>query len=258
MKRLLIVTIVLVFALSLISLACSANLGPETSKTYEFTNFTNVQVGDAFEVEVNPSTSYSVVVTASEDVLERVKIEQSGSTLKITADWGVRFWGLGVHSRPQVKITMPELAILDLSGACKATTRGFTSDNDFKLVLSGASTADIDLKTYDASLSLTGASRVTGNLTVHDIRLNISGASNASLIGSSNDLNVQASGASTADLSALVANDVRVDLSGVSNAQVVPSGSLNVFLSGASRLDYAGNAKLGRVEISGGSTINQS
>jgi hypothetical protein len=257
MKRFLVPAIFLFLILPVISLGCSANPEPQETIPFGYTDFTNVQVGGAFEVEVAPSNLYSVVVTAPENFLKRVKIEQSGNTLKINADWGGLFWSWGTHSQPQVKIAMPVLAVLDLSGACKASIIGFNSDQDFKLVLSGASTADLDLEAFDSSLSVTGASRVTGNLKGHDARLNISGASRAQLSGSGNNLNVQASGASTADLAALTSNDVRVDLSGASKARVLPNGKLDVFLSGASRLDYGGGAKLGTVEISGGSTINR-
>jgi hypothetical protein len=257
MKRLLIIAVLLVLALPLISFGCSGNPGPETSHQYEYTNFTNVQVGGAFEVEVIPSNTSSVEVTAPDNVFRYVKVEQSGSTLKIDADWGRIFWGWRIHSRPLVKIAMPEISVLDLSGACEASVKNFNSNGDFKLVLSGASTAEIDVEVYNTSVTLTGASKATGNFKGHDARLNLSGASTAQLGGRGNNLNIQASGASTADLSTLTANDVRVDLSGASKAKVLPNGELNVFLSGASRLEYGGNPKLGTVEVSGGSTLSR-
>ena len=256
MKKSLIMAILLVVILPVISLGCSANQGPKTTIKYEFSSFTNVQLIGPFEVEVTPTPVYSVMVTAPESEFKRIKVEQSGSTLKIEVDWGGIFWNWGTYPRPQVKISLPVLTILDISGACKASIIGFSSDKDFKLVASGASTADVDLEVYDTSMSVTGASRITGNLKAHDARLNISGASTANLSGSGNRLNLQASGASRADLSLLTAVDVRVDLSGASKAHVLPSVNLDVFLSGASRLDYGGTAALGTVDVSGGSKIN--
>lgn len=257
MKKFIIIAALLVFILPVISLGCSANASSQITQSYENTNFTNVQVGGAFEVEVTSSASYSVAVTAPESFMKRVKVEQSGSTLKIDADWTSIFWNWG-FTRPQVKITMPQLEVLDLSGAVKATANGFNSNQDFKLILSGASTADINVEAYDTSFNLTGASKVTGALKAHDAIVNLSGASTARLNGNGNNLNIQASGASTADLATLTANDARVDLSGASNAHVLPNGKLDVFLSGASRLEYGGNAKLGTVEVSGGSTLSPS
>jgi hypothetical protein len=249
MKRLITAAILLAFIVSTISMGCDSNLLLRATP-FEYTNFTNVQVGGPFKLEVTRSDSYSI------QVLERIKVEQSGNTLKINADWGGILWAWGMHVQPVIKISMPVLSILDLSGACNSSVRSFRSNENFKLVLSGASTADIDLEGYDASFSLTGASRVTGNIKGRNTRLNLSGASTARLSGNGYDLNVQASGASTADLAALSVNDVRIDLSGASNAKVLPSGHLDAFLSGASILEYGGSANLGIVQVSGGSTIN--
>jgi len=255
MKRLITAAILLAFIVSTISMGCDSNLRLRATQ-FEYTNFTNVQVGGPFELEVTRSDSYSIQVTARENVLERIKVEQSGNTLKINADWGGILWAWGMHIQPVIKISMPVLSILDLSGACNSGVSSFHSNEDFKLVLSGASTADIDLEAYDTSFSLTGASQVTGNIKGRNTRLNLSGASTARLSGNVYDLNVQASGASTADLAALSVNDVRIDLSGASNAKVLPSGNLDAFLSGASILEYGGSANLGTVQVSSGSTIN--
>ncbi len=255
MKRLIIAAILLVPILSVISLGCNTNSRLRTIQ-YENTSFANVQVDGAFKLEVTRSDSFSIQVTAQENILEHIKVEQSENTLKISVDSGGIFWAWGMRVQPLVKITMPVLSVLDSSGACNSIVRGFSSDENFKLVLSGASIADIDLETYDASFSLTGASQVTGNLKGHNNRLNLSGASTARLGGSGNNLNIQASGASIADLATLFAGDVRIDLSGASRARVVPNGQLNAFLSGSSRLEYGGNANLGTVQVSGGSTIS--
>jgi len=255
MKKFIVIAAILVFVIPLISMGCGVNAGPDITQSYDNTNFTNVQVGSAFEVELTPSATYSIGVTAPKNFMKHVKVEQSGSTLRINADWN--FWNWGFN-RPQVKIAMPQLETLDLSGAVKATATGFSSNQDFKMILSGASTAEINVEANDASFDISGASKVTGDLKVHDVRVDLSGASTARLDGSGNNLNIQASGASNADLAALTANDARVDLSGASRAHMLPNGKLDVFLTGASRLEYGGNAKLGTVEVSGGSTLSPS
>ena len=257
MKKVLVTAVLITITLPVLSVGCSVYHGEQKTLQYEYSNFSNIQVEGAFDVEIAQSNVHSVEITAGENILKKVKIEQNGSTLKIGIEPVSFFWNRG-NSRPQAKITMPEIVILDVSGASKVTAKGFSSTKDFKLTLSGASTSDIDIEAYDASIALTGASKVSGNFTGHNVRLDIAGASTAQLDGKGNNINLQASGASTVDLSSLASNDVRVDLSGASRAEVLNNGKLDIFLSGASKLQYGGSPEMGTIEVSGGSTIGHS
>jgi hypothetical protein len=255
MKKVLVTSVFIAITLPVLSVGCSVYPGELKTNKYEYSNFINIQVENAFDVEIAPSNIYSVEITAGENILKRVEVEQTGRTLIIGVEPISFFWNWG-NSRPYAKITMPEIAILDVSGAIKVTARGFSSTKDFKLTLSGASSSNIDIEAYDALIDLTGASKVSGNFTGHDVRLDITGASTAQLDGIGNNINLQASGASTVDLNSLASNDVRVDLSGASRAEVLNNGKLDIFLSGASKLQYSGNPEMGTVEVSGGSILS--
>jgi len=230
--------------------------GPLTTKDYTLADFTNVQAGNAFQVIITPSDTFSVAVTAPENRFNNIKVEKSGSTLEVTVS-GLAFWNNWGSSRPKLEVSMPGLESLNLSGASTGTAKGFTSTKNFQLELSGASNADIDIQAFDTSVSISGASKLTGNLAVHDIRLNVSGASNTTVTGTGNNLNLQVSGASGAALDNLAVQDARAELSGASHATVNASGTLDVFVSGASNLTYVDNPTLGTVDVTGASSIHQ-
>ncbi len=256
MKKVLLI-IALLMALPVLLTGCATGQPPET-RQYEYAGFTNVQIGNAFQVEITPSSVYNVSVTAPPALFKYIRVEKLENTLKVGIVWSGAFWNNWfINARPKVNIAMPELGILDLSGATEAVARGFSSNQDFKLMLSGASRAQVGIECYNASLSISGASKVNGQLKGHDVRLNLSGASTAELNGNVNNLNLQASGASKADLKTFTARDVRADLSGASQAKVSPSGKLDIFLSGASRLEYAGDPTIGMVDVSGASTLSK-
>lgn len=257
MKKLLCSLVILVCVVPVFLASCTVNAGPKETRSFDNKDFINVQVGSAFKVNITPSNTYSVTVTAPENWFDGISVANNGSTLEIGMDWGWNTWRNFGSNRPQVNITMPQLDSLDLSGATKSNVTGFKSTRDFKLVLSGASTLDLSIEAYDTSLTVSGASRVNGQLKVHDVRLNASGASTADLSGTANILNLQASGASHADLEDLTVNDVRVEVSGASNASISSSGTLDIFLSGASTLEYTGSPVIGTLDVTGASTVKK-
>ncbi len=223
------------------------------TKTYDFTGFTGIEVEDAFVLDVIYAGTYSIEVTAQENVFSRVEVSQVGDTLKIGLDgWSwLWFW----RAKPRATVTLPSLHNLKISGATTADVEGFRSGDDFDLELSGASRLDIDMETGDTQAVISGASTVRGSMNSHDFRIELSGASRGELTGGGDNLRVIASGASTIDFSEFPVTDADVELSGASRGEIAVDGELDVTLSGASHLKYSGNPELGRVDVTGASSL---
>ena len=229
--------------------------GNLNTQEFNFSNFTSVDVGHAFEVEVAQSDSYHVSVTADDNLLEHIKVSRKGETLKICLRT--------VFVRPtfttlKAEITMPELHKLGLSGASHGTIQGFSSTHDFVLDLSGASRLDVnDMSTGDIRFDISGASKVSGDITAGDAGFDVSGASTVQLQGSADDTIIEASGASRVELDNFPVNNADIKLSGASRGTVNLDGRLNADLSGASKLSYIGEPTMGDIETSGGSTLSK-
>lgn len=256
MKKFLYALVIIVVILPVVLCSC-ANPGPMITRQFEYTDFVNVQVGSAFEADITPADTYSISVTAPQNWFDSINIDKTGNTLEVGMEWGWNFWRNLGSNRPRVRITMPQLNNLELSGATKSNVTGFKSSGDFKLSLSGASTLDLSIEAYDTSLTVSGASTVKGQLYVHDIRLNLSGASTAVLSGTGNNLNLQVSGASHASLDGLEVKDARAEVSGASRASVSPTGTLDIHLSGASTLEYTGSPVIGTLDVTGASSVKK-
>jgi len=209
-----------------------AGCGPMRTQTYDFTDFTGVEVGYAFQVEITRSDSYSISITAPENVFNVIQVSKAGETLKIGLTSPIPTRGV------KASITMPDLRALKFSGATKGTITGFSSSNDFNLDLSGASNLEGDIQAGDAVVVLSGASK-------------------AKLEGSAKDINVNASGASGIDLSRFPVNNAQVLLSGASNGTVNLNGRLDADLSGALKLSYIGEPTMGDINTSGASTLSK-
>ena len=225
------------------------------TREFDYRDFTRVEAGSAFEVEITRADSYRVTITADDNVFGYLDIRKQGDTLHIGFR-GIR--GL-VNTTQRAVITMPNLQGLNLSGASKGRVGGFSSANPLDLKLSGASSLDTDnLEAGDTRFDVSGAGRVSGNIRIANGKFDLSGASRVELTGSATDISIQASGASRLTLDDFTVRNASVNLSGASSATVNVSGQLDAKLSGASRLQYSGNPTLGTIDVSAGSELRRS
>lgn len=227
-------------------------------KEYSLQGFHKVDASSAIEFEITQAPGYSVKATGDEKLIERLGVEVSDDTLMLRLGSGFgSFWGRHTEGDVRVIITMPELVKLTASGAARGTARGFSSDKDFDLELSGASQAEIGIEAGKATLAVSGAGRVSGELKARDTVLKLSGASRSRLTGAGGDARLDSSGASRADLTRFEIKNADVNVSGAGRARINMNGTLNAELSGASSLEYAGTVVLGRKRVTGASKMHQ-
>ncbi|MFC1920435.1 head GIN domain-containing protein [Chloroflexota bacterium] len=223
----------------------------------DFIDFSELDIGSAFEVEITRSDSYSVVISAAESLFDYIEVAKSGQKLKIYLNPRHIFTDFTIGAKPlKAEITMPALRELELSGASSGTITGFRSANDLDLLVSGASTLKIiNCTTSDADFEISGASRVSGNVTAENMRVEVSGASKFELTGSAEEIDLEVGGASRADMEDFILQYASVDVSGASEATLTVKGKVDIWLSGASRLYFYGNPEMGVLDVSGASTI---
>lgn len=225
--------------------------GEITSKSYSFNDFTAIEVGSAFEVEIKPSETYGVTVTTYENLFNYLDISHVDRTLKIKLKSG-RY----TNARPRATVSLPVLARLTLSGASRGIARGFSSKPDLDIIVSGASSLEIDCQSVNVDLNLSGASKLDGHLQGTHLKMDISSASRVDLNGSADSLSLNVSGASQVNLTGLSSQIAEVNLSGASRGNIAVNNKLDIDLSGASSLTYSGKPTLGIVSITGASSLN--
>ena len=230
----------------------SGNLDTEEM---EFSDFSIVEVGSGFQVEIVKSSSYSVNVTADDNLFDYIEVFKTGDTLTIRLKSGYTYQSITTRA----EITMPELYELELSGGTHGTVEGFSSSHEFVLVLSGGSSLDmVDMSVGDVEIDLSGGSNLDGSLTTSgDVQLILSGGSTIELEGAANDLSISASDGSHLELSDFTVLNANVNLSGGSQATVNLDGRLDADLSGGSHLLYIGEPTMGDIQMSGGSTVGE-
>lgn len=213
-------------------------VGSENLVTVErdFSDFTSIEVGSGFEVEVTQSGFYRVFITADDNLLDDdyVVVDKRGDNLEIRLRWGYSYSNVTLKAR----IYMPELYEVDLSGGTFGVIDDFSSLHDFVLELSGGSSLVGDFTTSgDATFSLSGGS--------HLIELD----------GSADDMKISASSGSQLDLSDFPVQDVTVNLNGGSYAIINFEGRVDGNLNAGSTLQYKGDPTQVFVTPNSGSTV---
>jgi hypothetical protein len=231
--------------------------GEVETREFDLSGFAEVEIGLAFDYEITQADTYSISITTYPAAFERIQVVQRGRTLHIERRGTGSFWTLGGADMRAV-ITMPQLRGLDGSAATKGVITGFKSSEDLDLKLSGASRVRLEsIAAAEVNMRISGASRVTGDLTAANTDFQVSGASTVQLGGTGQDMLIDGSGASHLKLAEFRINNADISLSGASDAAVNAIGEIDLQLSGASDLDYHGQPTLGRINLSGGSTIRK-
>ena len=258
-KGLIPVILALTLVAALVLPGCNGAIGSGNviTEKKDFTNFSSVDISSAFEVDITQSSTYSVIISADEDLFDYIEVTQVGSKLTILLSPRHIFTDFTLGNRVlKAEITMASLHGLELSGASKGTVTGFRSASPLRLDVSGATTLKLsNIVSGDTDIDISGASKLSGNLTAGDADFTISGASSMDLSGVATNMEIEVSGASKVDLEKFRVGNVDVTLSGASEATVYVNEVLDVEVSGASRLYFVGNPTLGKTEISGASTI---
>jgi hypothetical protein len=202
------------------------------SENKGISEFKEVDVSGPFVTEIVAGNNFETTITADDNLMQYIQVEKQDEALRIRLN-NVSVVG---NSTLKVRIVMPELKGIELSGAAKANVSGFESIRDFEAKLSGASRLD---------------GTVNSNTTI----LTLSGASACGIKGSANSLEVRISGASKMDMQGFSAKNASIRSSGASNCTITVNERLDAEVSGGSAVNYFGNPSLGRTNVSGGARL---
>lgn len=165
----------------------SGNIASEKRNVSEFKA---VDVGGAFVVEITAQKDYSLEVEADDNLLQFIKTEFDGETLRIETERKIS------SSNPvKIRISAPDIENLQLSGASKVSIINLDNES-LNVDSSGASKINCEGKTNNLTVNLSGASKFEGeNLAAENVSVDASGASKAT-VSVNNDLKADLSGAS--------------------------------------------------------------
>ncbi len=240
--------------------------------------FTKVHVSGAISLYLSQGKEQAVAISASDDkYIPKIKTEVSNGTLKIYVEngaWNGWNWG---NKKLKAYVTVTQLEGLDVSGASAAIITDPITVGNLKVQLTGASTLEGNIKagslgfdvsgastanieftaTGNVDVQATGASTVRGEISGGNMSFDLSGASGASVKGTTDELKIQATGASNFHGYDLMSTSCRVEATGASDVNISVSKTLDAHASGASSIDYKGEAVITSLDVSGASSVKK-
>jgi hypothetical protein len=196
--------------------------------------FTILQVSDAFDVDLLVGDHEALTLQVNDNLVDRVDAGVSNGTLHI----GLKPGTSAQRARLRALVTVVNLSGIELSGAAHVHLQDVLGGQDLRVNLSGASGFD-------------------GTMQANAVTADLSGASEMILAGALESFTLRAGGASQVNGGHLQVADLTVDLTGASIAIVMVTDTIAATLSGASTLEYGGNPRFTRKDVSGGSSIDQ-
>jgi hypothetical protein len=207
-----------------------------TTEIRAVSTFTQLEVEDAFEVDITYSPTEELVeVEAPDNLHEFIVTDVVSGRLKVHFQHNKR---IKTNHPVKIHITTADLNKFEISNASN-------------VVLNNA------LNTYDFRLDMSGASNFEGEVNVSNVEIDMSGASNAKINGTATNAFVELSGASTIRKYEFEIGTLDIQLSGASTAFLTILNSMSVELSGASTLNYKGDPVITQINTSGASNINK-
>lgn len=187
--------------------------GPKVTQTRDVPPYRALSVNDSVNVDIVPGDTRDVIVTAGEDVIDRVRTTVEDGRLEVSIeDHGIVI-GPDPFDDVRVEVAAGALDTIRVQGA-----------------------GDLDLGRVDKD-------RLT---------IVVQGGADIDASGTVNDLTLQIEGAGDADLSELQARTARVRVEGAGDADLSVSDELDVAVEGAGDVRYRGNPSVRqRVEGAG-------
>jgi len=181
--------------------------GNIVSKQFDFTGFDRVEIGLAFGLTVHHGDEFKITLTADDNFIDYILVEQKESTLYVDYKPGYAYDVKGVTML--VDVTMPDLAGLTLG------------ESSHTWLVNAKSAENFEAK-------LTGSSALEGTLQAAAADFELSGGTYLKLSGSAEQMGVKSCGNSIADLTSFEVADAFLEVSCNSITSVHVNGQLDV------------------------------
>ena len=206
--------------------------GTGGTRTFAVSGFTGIDLRGADDVDVSVGPGFSVRADGDPAVLDRLKIEKVGDTLRIAriAGGGWQWSGHGA----KVAVTLPALAQVAVAGSGNVTVDKVTGAS---FVGDGA-----------------GSGRIAvGQLAVDDAKFSLAGSGDVKLAGAVKRLSVSIAGSGDIEARQLTAAAADISIAGSGGVRTTVNGPAKVSVMGSGDVDLGPGAKCETSKMGSGS-----
>lgn len=230
--------------------------GPVKEKVFNG-DFDEIEVSQAIGAEIIKSETEKVVISAPENILNEILVDNDGGKLHIHYKKGIRV--MNSHN-VKAKIYTKDFSKLTANSAASISIKDKFTQDKVSIDISSAASVSGDLEANDFDISAGSSSNYSGKVWAVDLDIEASSAASLDISGKSKNADITSSSGSSVSAKDLIADNIKADASSGGSLQVSAVTSVNAEASSGGSVDISKKGELKNVtkqESSGGSVSIQ-
>lgn len=226
--------------------------GPVKEKTFNG-DFDEIEVSQAIDAEVIKSETEKVVISAPENIINEILVDNDGGKLHIHYKKGIRV--MNSHN-VKAKIYTKDFSKLTANSAASIRIKDKFTQDKLSIDISSAASVSGDLEANDFDISAGSSSSYSGKIWAVDLDIEASSAASLDISGKSKNADISSSSGSSISAKDVIADNVKADASSGASIQISAVNSLNAEASSGGSVDVSKRGDLKNItkhESSGGS-----
>ena len=268
-------TIVSALCLALTAAANSNNDKVIMKAVKSSSEYTKITVAPAIKVFIEDRTEGNIIIRATENIIDDVKLEVSGDELTVSYKKDMHFNPKSGHTFAEVYIpNNGKLCDFTIAAAAIVEVKPKLNVKKLDIECIGASRIELSAVAESADIEIVGASSAVLDIACTKLDCEITGAATTTIKGSSTKAEFDISGASTLKAAEFKTSQLKADIAGASKANLFAdmadievSGASNAYIecttllkadaAGASSIRYSGQCQVNIENNSGASKIKK-
>jgi hypothetical protein len=206
--------------------------GPQVTKTFDLAPFTTVECSMSADVEITQGSTQKIELIGQENIIDQISKEVKDKKWRIKLPKGM--WG--DYENLKIKITVPQLHGMGMSG-------------------SGSMTTVNTIRTDDFQIGLSGSGKINAQVEAEFIDCGISGSGLVNISGKAKELTIGTSGSGDVRASDLPVERVKIGISGSGDCYINVTESLDAGIAGSGNVRYKGRPRV-KTSISGSGSVS--
>ncbi|MDR2236679.1 MAG: DUF2807 domain-containing protein [Chryseobacterium sp.] len=230
--------------------------GPVKQK--EFTgDFDEIEVSQAIDAEIIKSETERVVISAPENIINEILVDNSGGKLHIHYKPGIRVMNI---NKVTAKIYTKDFTKLNANSAAKITVKDKFTQDKTDIEISSAGNISGNLEANDFDISVDSSSNFSGKIWAVDLDVDASSGASIDISGKTKNADISSSSGSSVSAAGVIADHVKAEASSGASVQISAISSVKAEASSGGSVNISKKGPLQNVtkeESSGGSVSIQ-
>jgi hypothetical protein len=232
----------------------SKDNGPMREKTITG-DFDEIEVSQSISAEVIKSDVEKVVISAPQNIIDEVLVDNSGGELHIHYNAGIRV--MNTHN-VSAKIYTKDFSKLNANSAASITVKDKFVQDKMKVEVSSSASVSGDLEANDFDISIDSSGSFEGKIWAVELDVDASSAASIDLSGKAKNAEFSASSGSSISAKNVVVQNLKAESSSGASVDISASSSIKAEASSGGSLSVYKRGNITNVtkeESSGGSVI---